>query len=216
MKRISKIKASFGGNSASKQGGVPTGKDGVSWSAIAASAPASLPKKVETVVLLPPTTHVQLPTIVEPDVPRSGDTTLGEPTSPPRAHSSTSYSASAPSATGRPKLAAKTYLFNEKQIEKIWKSVEERVLRMAGDSESKVIQENLGIDGVLKQLDSVKQSDKKAAEKYAPAKDVFDNSLKFIESLGSIVSNSISSVSTLPPTRPNLDRSLHAGEVPLC
>jgi hypothetical protein len=147
--------------------------------------------QVKTVVPQHPKTkkhmpHDQLPTIIEPDVPKSGNTTLAAPASPPRTHSPRPNLTLAPPA---PSAA----LFDNGQIEKIWKDVEERVLRLAGNSEN--FQRNLDIDEVLLTLESVKKSDEKAAEKHSSIKRVFSTTLKCIENVGSIVSNGVSYVS---------------------
>ena len=64
---------------------------------------------------------------------------------------------------------------------------------MAGGDRSK-INKNLGIDGVLSYLDRVQENDRKVADKYSTARDIFNKTLQCISNVGGIVSDGASNV----------------------
>ncbi len=81
------------------------------------------------------------------------------------------------------------------ELAQAWKVVEEKVVQMAGGDRSK-INKNLGIDGVLSYLDRVQESDRKMADKYSAARNIFNKTLQCISNVGGIVADGASTVMT--------------------
>ncbi|KAH6895943.1 hypothetical protein B0T10DRAFT_229685 [Thelonectria olida] len=79
----------------------------------------------------------------------------------------------------------------DKEINQAWRKVEERVIQMAGGDRSN-INPDLDIDNVLQYLDRAQTTDKKAAEKYGTIRNIFNDTLQCIQTVGGIVANGAS------------------------
>ncbi|KAL7622040.1 hypothetical protein AAE478_007541 [Parahypoxylon ruwenzoriense] len=84
-------------------------------------------------------------------------------------------------------------LAEQKEIEAIWKEVNNKVIELAG-GDPKKIQKTLDIDAVLKYIDNVQASDKKGSEKFGLFKKVVSRTLQCIKTVGGIVADAASDV----------------------
>lgn len=80
-----------------------------------------------------------------------------------------------------------------KELADIWAQVQVRVLELAGGDKAKV-QQQLGINGVLSQLDQAQKSDKESSAKYPTIKNTFNRTLQLLQTVGSIAAGAASQV----------------------
>ena len=79
------------------------------------------------------------------------------------------------------------------EIAEIWAQVQSRVRQLAS-GDSRTINPNLDIDGVLSQLDRAQQSHEASTGKHARIRATFNNALQVIQSVGEIVARGVSEV----------------------
>lgn len=82
----------------------------------------------------------------------------------------------------------------QKEIDAIWAQVEQRVRQLAKRQQGDERLKKLNIDDVLGYVDSVQQSEKDKAAKFGWFKEAVGNTLKCIQTVGSIVSSGVSEV----------------------
>ncbi|KAI5861453.1 hypothetical protein GGS23DRAFT_598606 [Durotheca rogersii] len=86
-----------------------------------------------------------------------------------------------------------TDLAEQKEIEAIWKEVNNKVVELAGGDPTK-IQKTLDIDAVLKFIDGVQDSDKEKSEKFGLFKKIVGRTLQCINTVGGLVAEGASTV----------------------
>ncbi|KAI5918724.1 hypothetical protein F4810DRAFT_690771 [Camillea tinctor] len=89
--------------------------------------------------------------------------------------------------------ASKADLAEQKEVEAIWRDVQNRVIELAG-GDPKNVQAGLDIDSMLKYVESIGASDQKKAEKYGWVKDAIHKTLRCINTIGGIVAENVSNV----------------------
>ncbi|KAI7763375.1 hypothetical protein LZL87_010440 [Fusarium oxysporum] len=81
----------------------------------------------------------------------------------------------------------------DQEVSQIWKEVEARVVQMAGGDASE-FKKDLAMNDVLRYLDQAQSEDKKASEKYGTVKNVFNQTLQCIQTVGGIIADRASYV----------------------
>lgn len=81
----------------------------------------------------------------------------------------------------------------KKEIDDIWRQVQDRVIQIAGGDPRK-IERTMDIDGVLKYIENSKDLEKKSADKYGWVKTTFQQTLQCIQTVGGIVADGASYV----------------------
>jgi hypothetical protein len=82
---------------------------------------------------------------------------------------------------------------DRREIDAIWKQVQERVTALAGGDPNK-IRKNLDINGVLFFIEQAETKEKKKSEKYGPFKNAVAKTLQCIQTVGGIVASGASQV----------------------
>lgn len=82
------------------------------------------------------------------------------------------------------------------EIDLIWKQVQERVIRLAGDDPTK-LRKNLNAEDVLALVDRAQAAQKTKSEKYGWFKSAVSRTLQCIQTVGGIVANAASQVSSV-------------------
>ncbi|KAI1498298.1 hypothetical protein F5X99DRAFT_334647 [Biscogniauxia marginata] len=88
---------------------------------------------------------------------------------------------------------SKADLVEQREVEAIWRDVQNKVIELAGGDPKKLLTE-LNIDSVLKYIDEIQASDKKKAEKYGWFKDTVRKTLRCINTVGGIVAENVSNI----------------------
>ncbi|KAK5653840.1 hypothetical protein OQA88_8000 [Cercophora sp. LCS_1] len=80
-----------------------------------------------------------------------------------------------------------------KELQDIWKQVQEKVIQLTGGNAQKVNKE-LSIESVLALLTAAKSSDEKKADKYEKCRSAVDKTLQCVQTIGGIVATTVSNV----------------------
>jgi hypothetical protein len=84
-----------------------------------------------------------------------------------------------------------------REIDAIWKQVQERVISLAG-GDLRNVQKSLDINGVLLFIEQVETKEKKKSEKFGPFKNAVNKTLQCIQTVGGIVAGGVSQVRRVP------------------